>query len=141
MFTVEIETRVLGRRARVETRPITIDLPEGRHPMRVLIESVVRSEVAAFGKRMADRSMLQVLTEGAIATQVADGKVVPGGAGQAVGGQAVDERAAVDTAIVAHNDGLYQVVVDDKPIDSLDEVITVSPRTAVMFIRLVALRG
>jgi hypothetical protein len=59
-----------------------------------------------------------------------------------------DERAstldvdeAIATALQAHEDGLFQVVVDDRTIDSLDDVVQLHDGSQLLFLRLVALSG
>jgi hypothetical protein len=53
----------------------------------------------------------------------------------------VDDDAAVETALLAFEDGLYSVLIDDEPVDGLDEVVVISPHMRVLFLRLVALAG
>ena len=54
----------------------------------------------------------------------------------------VDEDAAVrDCAPSAFEDGLYSVLVDDEPVESLAAAITVRPDMRLLFLRLVALAG
>lgn len=144
MLTVQVEIQILGRRtAAVEPRSVELDLAPGSTSLRSLIAATVRSEVAAFHAREADRSTLRVLTSGDTASGRAQGKITSGkttakGPGEAI---EVDVDAAIEAALLAHHDGLYQVVVDDEPVDALDDVVQVSPTTSVMFIRLVALSG
>lgn len=106
--------------------------------LRWLIDAVVRSEVKAFQDRAERRAFLRVLTEESLAEGLAAGAVRSGG----VEPQAeVDPDEAVSTALVAHADGLYRVLVDDEPVDSLDAVMEVGPGTRLLFLRLVALAG
>lgn len=107
-------------------------------PLRRLIEAVVRGEVRAFQERAERRAFLRVLTEESLAEGVAAGVVRSGGAESGV---AVDAEAAVSTALLAHQDGLYRVLIDDEPVDDLDAVVDVGPGTRLLFLRLVALAG
>lgn len=131
-----------------EPRRVALDLGPGEVTLREFVSAVVRSEVAAFRERAADRSVLRSLTDGALAEGTLVGKITSGrvqigtdidaDVENAVG---IDERAAVDAALLAYTDGLYEVVVDDEPVVSLDHVVQVSTGMSVMFIRLVALSG
>jgi hypothetical protein len=70
---------------------------------------------------------------------VARGKVDAGGREGA--SAEVDERAAVETALLAFEDGLYFVFVDDAQQESLDGEVRLRPDSRVTFLRLVALAG
>ena len=56
-------------------------------------------------------------------------------------GAPVDVLQATATALLAFEDGLYQVYVDDEPIDSLEQVVHIGEGARLMFLRLVALAG
>lgn len=139
MLTVAVEVRLVGRRKAVlEPRRVPLDLAAGATTLRLIVSSVVRSEVAAFQGRSAERSVVEVLTDGAVEEGALVGRIVSGEAEPAV---PVDVEAAIDVALLAHADGLYQVVIDDVPINSLDDEVALSARSSLMFIRLVALSG
>jgi hypothetical protein len=136
---VRVEAAVPGRRrAGTAEHPVDLDVAAGSVPLRSLIDAVVRSEVKAFQDRAERRAFLRVLTEQSLAEGLAAGAVRGGG----VEPQAdVDPDAAVATALEAHADGLYRVLVDDEPVDSLDAAVVVGPGTRLLFLRLVALAG
>lgn len=139
--TVEIEARVLGRRsAGLEPRSLQLgDLPP-TPTLRELIEAVVRAEVRSFHQRVEDRRFTRFLTEPEIVNAVADGKVAVGDTFDGVATHA-DPDAAVATALLAHADGLFQVVVNGTPVDEQDDLIDVGEGTHLLFVRLVALAG
>lgn len=139
MTTVQVEAAVVGRkRAGSPEHALTVALPEGPTALRTLIEAIVRSEVAAFIQRADDERFVRVLTEKAIDEGLVAGTIRSGGRETA---SAVDADEAVATALLAHTDGLYQVMVDDEPVDDLDHVVTLRDGLPVMFVRLVALAG
>ena len=82
--------------------------------------------------------MLRVLTERQIAEGLEAGAIRSGDSEAATD---VDEDAAVATALLAFEDGLYSVLVDDEPVESLEAAITVRPDMRLLFLRLVALAG
>jgi len=53
----------------------------------------------------------------------------------------VTVEEAIRTALLAFSDGLYQVYVDDDPIDELDQPVRIRDRSRLTFLRLVALAG
>lgn len=139
MRTVQVETEVLGGiRADPGGHVLSLAIPSGPTPLRVLIEAVVRTEVAAFSTRSADDTLLRLLTDTALAAGRSTGTIRSGGR-EATTTPDVDE--AVRTAIQAHRDGLVQVIVDQRPVDDLDAEIDLRDGAHVLFVRLVALTG
>lgn len=137
---IRVEAAVPGRR-RAGTAEHALDVPlrEGsRLALRALLDAVVRAEVTAFRARAEENSLLRVLTERQIAEGV-DAGVIRSGAAEAA--TDADEDAAVDTALLAFTDGLYSVLIDDEPVESLDEVVVIAPEMRLLFLRLVALAG
>lgn len=104
-----------------------------------LLETVVRSEVAAFGARQEARTVLQTLSPAQIAEGVTKGKIDSGGRPDEV--QPVDADESVQVALQAFTDGLYYVLINDDQKANLDDAFAVSGETRVTFLRLVALAG
>jgi len=136
---VRVEAAVPGRkRAGTAEHRVELDLVAGSVTLRKLIDAVVRAEVRAFQARAEQSSFIRVLTEQALEEGLGTGVVRSGGRETAT---AVDVDDAVATALLAHDDGLYQVLVDDEPVDELDAVVEISPETRLLFLRLVPLAG
>jgi hypothetical protein len=139
MATVQVEAAVAGRkRAGTPEHELQVTLPSGPTSLRGLIEAIVRAEVSAFVDRAEGEKLVRVLTEEALEEGLAAGSVRSGGREVAA---EVDADEAVRAAIEAQQDGLFQTVVDEEPIDDLDTVIELRDGTRVMFLRLVALAG
>src|SRR4051794_16698695 len=119
----KVEAAVPGRkRAGTAEHTLDLDLPVGQPvPLRTIVDAVVRAEVAAFRARAEEQRFVRVLTETALAEGIAAGAVRSGGSERAT---EVDVEQAVATALLAHQDGLYKVIVDDEPVDSLDVPVT-----------------
>lgn len=139
MTTVHVEAAIAGRKraGRPEER-LQVSLPSGPTVLRHLIEAIVRAEVSAFIERAEGQRVVRVLTEEALEDGLTAGAVRSGGRDVAAG---VDPEEAVRAAIDAQRDGLFQTIVDERPIDDLDTVIELREGTRVMFLRLVALAG
>ncbi|HEX7276868.1 MAG TPA: hypothetical protein VF244_05790 [Acidimicrobiales bacterium] len=137
---VRVEAAVAGRkRAGTAEHALDLDLPtDGPVPLRTIVEAVVRAEVAAFRLRAEEQRFVRVLTERSLA-EGAERGVVRSGGGEAA--TAVDPDMAVGAALLAHQDGLYQVVVDDEPVADLDTPVALRPDSRLLFLRLVALAG
>jgi hypothetical protein len=139
---VRVAAAVAGGRRGAGTveHPVDVDVAPGPVLLRTLVEAVVRAEVAAFRARAEQRTFLRVLTDDAIDDGLVAG-VVRSGDDVTADRAEVDPDAAVATALLAHRDGLYRVIVDDRPVDDLDAVVDVRPDTRLLFLRLVALAG
>ena len=53
----------------------------------------------------------------------------------------VDPEQAVETALLAFQDGLYYVFVDEQQVTELDAPVPLRAASRLMFLRLVALAG
>lgn len=104
-----------------------------------VIEKVVRYEVQAFRKRQSDRQFMRALTAAEIETGTEKGKVTMGAS--EVGIQHVDEDQAVQAALVAFEDGLYLVVIDEQQFHCLDQSVYLTDDSRLTFIRLTMLSG
>ncbi len=141
--TITIEGKVFGQK-----RPLfedwTLSFPpegaeEGDHlTLRGLITRIVREEVRAFRERQEQRRLIQTLTQADITRGLMKGKVDMAGSDLV---QEVDPQAAVDAALLAFEDGLYYVFVDDAQQTELDREVYLKPDSKVTFLRLVALAG
>ena len=136
----KVEAAVPGRRqAATAEHALDLDLPVDRPvPLRTVVEAVVRAEVDAFRRRAEEQRFVRVLTDRAIADGLAQGSVRSGGSEAAT---AVDTDRAVAAALLAHQDGLYKVIVDDEPVHDLDASVRLHPDSHLLFLRLVALAG
>jgi hypothetical protein len=139
--TISIQARSLGR-----PKPIVpdwyISLPDGwgggSLTLQDLITHIVREEVAAFKSRQDRQRFIRVLTEGQIEEGRQAGRIDP--AKKDIF-QAVDPEDAVKTALLAFEDGLYYVFIDDRQPTALSAPVTVDENSQVLFLRLVALTG
>ncbi|MFK7768661.1 MAG: hypothetical protein AB8B55_15680 [Mariniblastus sp.] len=112
---------------------------DGGFTLRDLIERIVRHEVAAFRKRQTDRQFIRVLSSSEIDDAAEKGKIEMGGS--EITPQNVDVDAAVDTALIAFEDGLYLVVIDEVRFTSLDQAVFVNEESQITFVRLTMLSG
>jgi hypothetical protein len=136
---LRVEAAVPGRKAAgTAEHPVEIALDAGTVRLRDLIDAVVRAEVAAFQRRAEEQTFVRVLTEQALTDGLAAGTVRSGARD---GAAEVDVEEAVAAALLAFEDGLYEVIVDDEPADELDGTIDLAPNTRLLFLRLVPLAG
>lgn len=139
MTTLRVESAVAGSRVKGEPcRELSVSLPPESPTLGDLIEAVVRAEVVAFHARAADERSLRLLSTVEIARGLAAGALRSGGREMEAD---VSGDEAVRVATQAQQDGLYMVIVDDEPVDGLDDLVQVPEGTRIMFLRLVALTG
>jgi hypothetical protein len=141
---VLIETRVLGRKARVMDNwsvplpPELSDPGDGGLTLRTLITRLVREQVNAFRERERTRRLVRFLSDREIADGAARGKIDPGGR---PAGPEVDENVAVGAALQGFLDGLYIVVLDGVEQRDLERQIFVNAESRIVFLRLTFLAG
>lgn len=140
--TLLIEGQLFGRN-RSLFPDLSLPVPPSWHEapltLRDLVTEVVREQVKAFQERRADRRFLHALTAAQIAEGVERGKIDSGG--RTEDEPDVDAEAAVAAALLAFEDGLYYVFVDNEHRTSLDDSIKLRTESRVTFLRLVALAG
>lgn len=107
--------------------------------LRVLIESIVRQQLAAFRKRQQDGQFIRALSADQIDEAARRGKVDSGGSEIEL--QEVDTEHAVQNAWQAFEDGIYLVAIDDQKQESLDQQIYLTEDSRITFIRLTMLTG
>lgn len=113
--------------------------PDRPMSLRTLIADIVRDQVKQFEDRQQKRQFLRALTEREIAEGAERGKIESGKTDVPL--QPVDVDAAVETALLAFQDGLYLVAIDGENVESLDDQRIVCPDSHITFIRLTLLAG
>ena len=117
--------------------------------LRELVAALVRTEVAAFNARPVDMSaagtaeaapcaLLTALSPQQVEEGAAAGKV---GFGLRRNPRDQDADAAVETALLAFEDGLFRVFCNDAELRELDAPLRLREGDALTFIRLTMLAG
>jgi hypothetical protein len=109
--------------------------------LRDLIARVVEGEVAAFQDRQAERRFARLLTKDQIESAAGQGKVDAAGRSSVVAEVDIDCQEAISNALIAFEDGLYYVFLDELQIESLDQPLYLGAESQVTFLRLVPLAG
>jgi hypothetical protein len=145
MPAIAVKGKVIG-----QTRPPfpdwSVPLPpelwaSGQLTLRDLISRIVLAEVEAFRERQVVRGLTRVLSGPEIERDATLGRIAPSVQDSAQAGQSADPQAALDNALLAFEDRLYYVFIDDVQGESLDQPVRVRPGSAVTFLRLVPLAG
>ena len=145
--TIQVEGKVFGQKRPLFT-DFSVPLPPlgwdatgqggARITLRDLIARVVTEEVKAFTERREARRLVSVLSRADIERGIMKGKIDMGGKEDA---QPLDGHAAISAALLAFEDGLYYVFVDDAQQTDLDGEVCLKSDSRMTFLRLVALAG
>lgn len=106
--------------------------------LRELIEQVVRHEVQAFNRRQRKDSFVRALSQKQMEEGAVAGKISSGGKEHV---SVADEEDALSTALVAFEDGMYFVIIDDRRYTALEDAVVVTESSTMTFVRLTLLAG
>jgi hypothetical protein len=132
-----ITVKSLGKRKPALAKQ-AVELPETTRTLRLLIENMVEQQVQSFRERKDAAAMLVYLMPEEIDSQGAKGKV---GFGTVHGEGIPNLGEAKEAAILAYEDGLYKVFLNDEELAELDEEISIKDGAYVTFIRFTMLAG
>lgn len=140
---VRVSATVTGhRRAGVREHDLELELPSGPVSARQLIEASVTAEVAAYQARAEEARLVRVLTGKSLREDLARGAVRVGGLQEEGLGEPspADVITAVETALLAFEDGFFKVFVGDDELTE-DADVEVADGASLLFLRLVPLAG
>ncbi|MCP1135877.1 hypothetical protein NKT34_21480 [Paenibacillus polysaccharolyticus] len=132
-----ITVKSLGKRKPALAKQAA-ELPETTSTLRLLIENMVEQQVQAFRERKDAAGMLAYLMPQDIDAQGATGKV---GFGTIHGEGVPDLGEAKEAAILAYEDGMYKVFLNDEELEDLDQSLNIEDGAHVTFIRFTMLAG
>jgi len=158
---VRVRVTVTGhRRCGEQERDLALALPPGPVTARQIVAAAVTAEAAAYQARAGEASLVRVLTDRALRTdldqgavrmsegrmsegrmsegRMSDGRMSDGRMGDRASAEPVDVTAAVETALLAFDDGIFRVFVGDREVEGPVEL---PDGAAVLFLRLVPLAG
>ncbi|WP_046227506.1 hypothetical protein [Paenibacillus dauci] len=134
---IYITVKSLGRRKNWLTRQ-PLQLAGTPVTLRDLITCIVEQNVREFKVKQTDTSFIPYLTAEAIKEQAEVGKV----GFQLIRDERIpEEQQAVETALLAFEDGLYKVFLREEEVTGLDEHIELAEGDEAAFIRLTMLAG
>lgn len=132
-----IRIKQIGKRKTViENEPLTV--PDTLHSLRSLLEWIVRLRVEDFNGKTEDGNWTKYLTDFELEKTAESGKV---GFDAKYDARRQDVDKAVETALLAFEDGLFRVFLDDDEIESLDTPQHFHEGGVLTFIRLTMLAG
>jgi len=135
-MTISLTTKIIGVSG---SHDETLELELGSGHNSVTLEGLIRmkvtEEVRAFNAKQKRRLGMEYRTDEDLLEDMEHGRinVKPKGV--------VDETKEIKKAIQAFKDGLFQVVMNGRKLEKLDEVIPVRKDLEILFLRTIPLAG
>ena len=145
MTNLTIQVKQIGRKRPIITKELKIDsiAIDSRIKLKDLIKEIVKIEVNKFQNRLNDQkanenNILSYLSPEEIENKARKGKIA---IDYIENKNDVNLDEAIDTAILAFEDGIYFVFMDNEKIENMDDLIHVKNDSQLMFLRLTMLAG
>jgi hypothetical protein len=106
--------------------------------LRELLERVVVQQVGEFNERRAEKSLFTFFQENEIAQEAETGKVR---FGAIYNDTQANVAKAIETVLLAFQDGLIAVFIDDNQVEKLDSEVVLHENTVITLVRLTFLVG
>jgi hypothetical protein len=135
-----IKVKQIGkRRALIERRAYEVEALPDNTTLRDFLAAIVRAEVLNYNNKSIEKPIIPFLTTTAIDDQHAAGKV---GFGAIYHPEKAVLEKAIATTLLAFEDGLFAVFLDDEAITTLDTpLLQLTEDSTLIFIQLALLRG
>jgi len=136
---IQILVKQLGKKHPVVAKQ-PLEIEDLSHPssLRELIVAVVKKQVDDFNSRKEAPELMKYLTPAEIEQSAQTGKV---DFGHSHNNEKADLTKAIDTALLAFEDGMYCIFLDDEQIEKLDDTFSITPESTFAFVRLAFLAG
>lgn len=132
-----VTVKSLGKRKNVLTK-IEIKLPVVPKTLRELITEVIIMNVQELKDKQQSTQLIPFLTGSEIEARGENGKI---GFGAVYNEQTPDVIKAVETALLAFEDGLYKVFIRDEENSHLESPLKLMEGDEIVFIRFTMLAG
>ena len=108
------------------------------YPLQTILEQIVQQQVAAFNQKREEKSLFSFFKEEELTQEAQTGSVK---FGEIYNDTQADLQKAIETVLLAFEDGLIAIFIDDSQIESLDQEIVIQETTIFTIIRLTFLAG
>lgn len=135
MKKISIQLKRLGKK---KVKIIDYVLEVAPRTLQQLIESCVANEVRRYNEKREEVQLASFLTPKNIQEQLETGKV---GFGEIENKMLAIEEKAIENALLAFQDGLYVVFINEEPIEDLLDTISIQENSSIAFIRMTFLTG
>ncbi|MCU0445127.1 MAG: hypothetical protein MUE85_09425 [Microscillaceae bacterium] len=136
---IKFSIKQLGKkRAFIDSQSIEIAGNYGQYTLKEILSRIVSQQVETFNQKRTEKSLFNFLQETDIQAQAENGRVR---FGAVYNETQADVEKAIETVLLAFEDGLIAVFVDDEQIDLISQNIAINPNTTFTFVRLTFLAG
>ncbi len=135
---MSILTLQLKRLGKKKIHLLEFEIEKQPQTLKELIEECVKSEVKRYNEKREEIKLMSFLSPKDIQEQSETGKI---GFGDLENRELAQVDEAIANALLAFEDGLYVVFVDDEEIKSFEQSIALKPDSVIAFIRLTFLTG
>lgn len=135
---MSILTLQLKRLGKKKIHLLEFEIEKQPQTLKELIEECVKSEVKHYNEKREEVKLMSFLSPKDIQEQSETGKI---GFGDLENRELAQVDEAIANALLAFEDGLYVVFVDDEEIKSFEQSIALKPDSVIAFIRLTFLTG
>lgn len=115
-----------------------IEVSDQIQTLRDLIIDIVSLNVKNYNKKQTDSQWVDYLLDETIMKNVSVGKV---GFGFHFNEKKAKEKQAIETAVLAFQDGIYRVFINEDEKTNLDELLNLKGEDNITFVRLLMLAG
>lgn len=133
-----ILTLHLKRLGKKKIHLLEFEIEKKPQTLKELIEECVKSEVKRYNEKRQEIKLMSFLSPKDIQEQSETGKI---GFGDLENKELAQVDEAIANALLAFEDGLFVVFVDDVEIKSFEETIDLKTDSVIAFIRLTFLTG
>lgn len=136
---LSINVKQLGKR-KPAVAPISFEYPKKPSTLRELLQMTVSICVKEYNQRREEPSCDTPLSEEQINNAATVGKIA---FGFSYNTKKADEQEAIDTALLAFEDGLFRLFLEEEELEytQLDNPLTIEEGQTLTFIRLTMLAG
>lgn len=138
---IQISLKQLGKKRPVlAAKSIEVNLVENQsYTLQTILQEIVTQQVSEFNQKRESKNLFTYFKEDTIQQQAnTTGKV---DFGVIYNEEKADLSKAIDTVLLAFEDGLIAVFVDDEQVEKLDTEIQLQETSLFTFVRLTFLAG
>ena len=135
---MSILTLQLKRLGKKKIHLLEFEIEKQPQTLKELIEQCVKSEVKRYNEKREEIKLMSFLSPKDIQEQSETGKI---GFGDLENRELAQVDEAIANALLAFEDGLFVLFVDDEEIKSFEQSIALKPDSVIAFIRLTFLTG
>lgn len=137
IIRVYASVKQLGKKNNFITKQ-EIEISDDIHTLKDLVTHIVWENVKKYNEKQIDSQFVDYLSHDVITKNSKVGKI---GFGFRYNEKKAKRKQAIEAALLAFDDGIYRVFINDEEIENLDEKIELKEEDNITFVRLVMLAG